>query len=72
MILLENYWCEDKPTIDDIKQAYAIVTTGKVVKISWSVPYSGIYDRIINKDALEVYPDPKVYFYACIPQCYPV
>ena len=72
MIPLDTYWCENRPTLEDIKQAYEIVGIGKVVKICWFFPYSGHYDRIITKGVLEQYPTPEVFFEECLPKTYPV
>ena len=72
MVKMELYWCEDKPTLDDIKFAYERVTQGVTVEIRWFVPFSGHYNQIITAKSLEKYPKPEDLFDARIPKCYPV
>jgi len=72
MVKMESYWCENKPTLDDIKFAYERVNQGVTVEIRWFVSYSGQYNRIIIANSLERYPKPEDLFEACIPKRYPV
>lgn len=65
------YWCEDKPTLEDIKEAYAEVSKGFVVGIKWYVEYSGMYSRTIRDKDVEKY-SAEEYFEKCIPHVYPV
>lgn len=70
---IETYWCEDRPTLEDIKTAYnRVQSEDVVVKIEWFIRYNGTHSRIITKDELSKYPTYEEYFNNCIPQCYGV
>ena len=70
---LETYWCEDRPTLDDIKTAYDIVCSSDVaVRIEWFVPYNGMHSRTITREDVDRMPNYEVYFNECIPHCYAV
>lgn len=68
---IRSFWCEDKPTLEDIKEAYAEVFKGFVIIIQWHVKYSGMYSRTITKEDVDKYSAEK-YFKECIPHRYPV
>jgi hypothetical protein len=68
---IRSFWCEDKPTLEDIEEAYAKVSEGLVVEIHWYVDYSGIYSRTIRDKDVNKY-SAEEYFEKCIPHVYPV
>ena len=68
---IRTYWCEDKPTLEDIKEAYTEVSKGFVIIIQWYVEYSGIYSRTIREENVNKY-SAEEYFEKCIPHVYPV
>ena len=70
---IESYWCENRPTLDDIKFAYdRVLSTDVVVEIRWFVRYNGSHSRVITKSVVEDCPDYKDYFENYIPHCYSV
>jgi hypothetical protein len=70
---LETYWCNAKPTLDDIKTAYDIVCSSDIaVRIDWFVPYNGMHSRIITREDVDRIPNYEVYFDEHIPHCYGV
>lgn len=70
---IENYWCDDKPTLEDIRNAYArVLTNDVVVKIEWFVRFNGAHSRIITDQVIKDVPDYEEYFRTCIPHCYGV
>lgn len=68
---IKSYWCEDKPTLEDIKEAYTEVSKGFVIIIQWYVEYSGIYSRIIREKDVNKH-SAEEYYEKCIPQVYSV
>lgn len=68
---IRSYWCEDKPTLEDIEEAYAEVSKGFIVIIQWQVEYSGMYSRTIREKDVEKY-SAEEYFEKCIPHVYAV
>ena len=71
MTEIKSFWVENKPTLEDIRQAFELVKTGIVVSIRWSVNYSGSYERLITKAITEEYTY-EDYFKNCIPHRYGV
>lgn len=72
MIPIQFYWCEDVPTIEDIKQAFEIAAPGNVVvSIEWYVKYNGMHRRLINKEHTKQY-TPEKYWKEVIPHIYGV
>ena len=70
---IESYWCENKPTLDDIRFAYVRVLEGNVaVEIRWFVPYNGNHSKIITQNVIEDCPDYHEYFEKYIPHRYGV
>lgn len=70
MIKIEEYWCENVPSLSDIEEAFNQVKKNNVVvKINWFVKYNGCHDRIITKDIIEG-TTAKEYFEDCIPHVY--
>lgn len=68
---IKIYWCEDKPTLEDIEEAYAKISEGFVVEIKWYVEYSGVYSRTIREKDVNKY-SAEEYFKNCIPHRYAV
>jgi len=69
---LKTFFCDDKPTIHDIYEAFDIAkNSGAAVKIEWEVPHNGTYARFITADKMEKY-TPEKYFEECIPHRYGV
>ena len=72
MTKIETYWCEDRPTLEDIKQAFDIVkNNGVVVSIRWYIRYNGEHERIITKEDITTY-SIEDYFERAIPRTYGV
>lgn len=72
MIPIKMYWCEDVPTIEDIKQAFDIVANENVVvSIRWFVKYNGLHEKFVLKELLEEY-TPESYWEKVIPHIYGV
>jgi len=71
MIPIEFYWCEETPTLDDVKFAYERVRQGVVVMIKWWVRYSGHYEKIVTPETIKDM-DEITYFNEIIPHCYGV
>ena len=73
MTKIECYWCDDRPTLDDIQLAYMRMRSEDVVvRIEWFVPYNGKHSRLITEEDLSKYPTYEEYFNKCIPHCYAV
>ena len=68
---IKSFWCNDKPTLEDILKAFALAYMDYAVEIKWHVNYSGDYCRIITRDIAEKY-KPEEYFEKFIPHTYPV
>lgn len=68
---IKTYWCEDKPTLEDIELAFKQVLWGSVVEIKWYVEYSGTYSRIIREKDVNKY-SAEEYLEKCIPHRYAV
>ena len=68
---IRSYWCEDKPTLEDIKEAYTEVSKGFIIIIQWHVEYSGMYSRTIREEEVNKY-SAEEYFEKCIPHVYAV
>lgn len=71
MIPIEQYWCEDKPTLKDIQYAYNQASRGIVIEIRWFVNYSGHYNILVTPDDIKDM-NSETYFNEMIPKCYPV
>lgn len=72
MIEIKNYWIDDTPTIEDVKEAFELVHNNDiVVKLNWHFPWSGNYNRVVTKNTLEKH-TPESYFKDVIPHCYGV
>lgn len=71
MIPIEQYWCEDKPTLEDIQYAYNQAFRGIVIEIRWFVNYSGYYNTLVTPDVTKDM-NAETYFNEMIPKCYPV
>lgn len=71
MTEIKSFWIEDRPTLEDIEQAYSLVDTGVIVSIRWFVQYNGSHERIITKDVKQKY-TPEEYFEKCILHIYGV
>lgn len=70
---IESYWCEDRPSLEDIKFAYdRVLSADVVVEIEWFVRYNGKHSRIITRSEIEDCPDYHEYFKIYIPHCYGV
>ena len=72
MIKIENYWIDDRPTLEDIKEAYDLVSKNNIIiKISWYVEYSGSYSRMVTKEHIAEM-SAEEYFEKVIPHVYGV
>lgn len=68
---VEVYWCDDVPTKDDIAEAFTKALLGTPVLIYWQVTYSGMYSRLITKEAVKKMTSEQ-YWENCIPHMYGV
>ena len=72
---LKSYLIDNEfgtPTLQDIEEAFRIVQdTGSAVRIHWSVPYSGAYNRTVTPDVIKKM-SAQEYFDTAIPHVYGV
>lgn len=66
---IRSFWCDARPTMEDIVQAFEIAATGTPVSINWYVRYSGNYNRVITLQTTEKF-TPEEYWENCIPHKY--
>lgn len=64
MIPIEQYWCKDKPTLEDIQYAYNQASRGIVIEIRWFV--SGRNSILVTPDDIKDM-DAETYFNEMIP-----
>lgn len=72
MIPMQTFWCEDRPTVEDVKQAFEIAAQDNVVvSMEWFVKYNGMHRRLITKEHTKQY-TPEKYWEGVIPHVYGV
>lgn len=69
MTEVKEYWCDDVPTLEDIKNAFKEVYPYKYIRISWCVKYSGNYSRLITWNITQEV-SPEEYHKRYIPHVY--
>ena len=69
MVEIKEYWCNDKPTLKDIKKAFEETTPDKYIRISWFVKYNGNHSRFITWDITQKI-SPEEYYEKYIPRMY--
>lgn len=71
MTEVKEYWCGDKPTLEDIKKAFKETYPYKYIRISWFVQYNGNHSRLITWDITQEV-SPEEYYERYIPHIYGV